>query len=311
MPDASSFAVQRSSIKRGLSLAYVREGIGGYPLVLLHGYPETKRIWWRNIQPLAEAGFEVIVPDLRGYGDSDLAPEGIYDIVAYSLDVYSLVHDVLGHQRCAMAAGDIGGVVMLDLSLRFPGFVERQCFFNSVAPMLGELYSAHGLSPDALSNEDPTGDYRVRQGGDPDQLMAELDTPQRRRSWVAAMYGHRLWGARGSFSPSDVDFMTEPFADPDRLRASWGPYGLAYGRGAGPDIPRLFEVHPVPTLVMYGMEDQVVGADFVRRCELAFSECIGPFLIPRAGHFLQWERSELFNRSLAWFLRDLTTQLRP
>ena len=34
--------------------------------MLLHGWPETKRIWWRNIEPLAEAGFEVIVPDLRG-----------------------------------------------------------------------------------------------------------------------------------------------------------------------------------------------------------------------------------------------------
>jgi pimeloyl-ACP methyl ester carboxylesterase len=47
----------------------VREGPNdgaGYPLLLLH--PETKRIWWRNIGPLAEAGYEVIAPDLRGYG---------------------------------------------------------------------------------------------------------------------------------------------------------------------------------------------------------------------------------------------------
>ena len=51
-------------------LAYLREGQGGYPLVLIHGYPETKRIWWRNIRPLAEAGYEVIVPDLRGHGSS-------------------------------------------------------------------------------------------------------------------------------------------------------------------------------------------------------------------------------------------------
>ncbi|MGA4558373.1 alpha/beta fold hydrolase [Uniformispora flossi] len=47
--------------------------MGGYPLLPVHGYPETKRIWWRNIRPLAEAGYEVAVPDLRGYGDSDLS----------------------------------------------------------------------------------------------------------------------------------------------------------------------------------------------------------------------------------------------
>ena len=49
-------------------------------MLLLHGYPETKRIWWRNIEPLAAAGFEVIVPDLRGYGDSDLSADDVYDL---------------------------------------------------------------------------------------------------------------------------------------------------------------------------------------------------------------------------------------
>jgi len=38
-----------------MTLAYVREGAGGYPLVLVHGYPETKRIYWRNIEPLVAA----------------------------------------------------------------------------------------------------------------------------------------------------------------------------------------------------------------------------------------------------------------
>ena len=74
-------------------------GRGGYPLLLVHGWPETKRIWWRNIGPLAEAGFEVIVPDLRGFGDSGLAPDGHYDLAAHARDLHALVHDVLGHER--------------------------------------------------------------------------------------------------------------------------------------------------------------------------------------------------------------------
>ena len=65
---------------RGVEIAYLREGVGGFPLVLLHGWPETMRIWWRNIEPLADAGFEVIVPDLRGFGESGLAPDGFYDV---------------------------------------------------------------------------------------------------------------------------------------------------------------------------------------------------------------------------------------
>jgi pimeloyl-ACP methyl ester carboxylesterase len=76
---AAAFPTHRAPVRPGLELAFVREGIGGTPLLLVHGWPETKRIWWRNIGPLAAAGFEVIAPDLRGFGDSDLAPDGNYE----------------------------------------------------------------------------------------------------------------------------------------------------------------------------------------------------------------------------------------
>jgi pimeloyl-ACP methyl ester carboxylesterase len=64
--DPGAFAVERAAVRDGLELAYVRAGVGGTPLLLVHGWPETRRIWWRNIAPLAAAGFEVIVPELRG-----------------------------------------------------------------------------------------------------------------------------------------------------------------------------------------------------------------------------------------------------
>ena len=65
-PPADAFPIHRARVADGIALAYLREGAGGYPLLLVHGYPETKRIWWRNVKPLVEAGYEVIVPDLRG-----------------------------------------------------------------------------------------------------------------------------------------------------------------------------------------------------------------------------------------------------
>ncbi len=73
--DAKRFRAHRAD-PRGFAQAYTREGEGGAPLLLLHGWPETRRIWQRNIAPLAEAGFEVIAPDLRGFGDSEIAPYG-------------------------------------------------------------------------------------------------------------------------------------------------------------------------------------------------------------------------------------------
>ena len=117
---------------RGFRQAYVHEGAGGVPLLLIHGWPETKRIWWRVIAPLAAAGFEVIVPDLRGFGESDVAPDGLHDTAASSRDLYALVHDELGHERVVLAAGDYGGAIAQDMALRYPELVDRIVLFLSL-----------------------------------------------------------------------------------------------------------------------------------------------------------------------------------
>jgi pimeloyl-ACP methyl ester carboxylesterase len=299
--DAAAFEVHRAEARPGVEVAFLREGIGGYPLLLVHGWPETMRIWWRNVGPLSAAGFEVIVPDLRGFGESGLAP----DMAASARDLHALVRDVLGHERCAAVGGDYGGVVIQDLGLRFEGFVVRQCLFNTVLPLLGEAYEAAGLDRVPPPESRMAADYFLRQGRDADALAAELDTRQKRRRYVADMYGHRFWAAPGAFSAEDVDFMTEPFADAQRLRASFGLYESALGTRPSSESPRFFERNPVPTLALYGPEDHVIWQDFPERCEVVFEELIGPFVVPGAGHFLQWERAELLNRALAYFLGDL------
>lgn len=305
-PNRDAFEVHRAEVGGGQSLAFIREGVGGYPLLLLHGYPETKRIWWRNITPLAEAGFEVIVPDLRGYGDSGLAPNGFYDAAANSEDLYALVHDVLGHERCVAAGGDYGGVVMYDLALRHVGFIERQVFFNSVAPILTEMYEAAGVPTDLPGPTRAAADYYIRQGSDADGLCAELDTPEKRRTYIAGMYGHRFWASPGSFGPDDVDFMTEPFADADSLRAAMTIYEYSFGRELSA-APHMFEQISVPTVVLYGPDDHVIPSSFPLQCEVAFTDRVGPFTVTDAGHFLQWERPDVFNATTRWFCADLLT----
>jgi pimeloyl-ACP methyl ester carboxylesterase len=305
-PPADAFELHRAEVEPGLSLAYLREGIGGYPLVLVHGYPETKRIWWRNIRPLAEAGYEVVVPDLRGYGDSDLSKKDEYDIVLYSRDLYALVHDVLGHERCGLIAGDVGGVVICDMANRYPGFVDRMIVFNTVAPLVpeeAEWYAERGLSM-AVLEDGPAGDYRIRQGRDPERLLAELDTTARRRQWVRDFYEHRLLASPGTFAEDDYDFMVTPFEDADRLAASWAPYQLAYGRPMS-EVPLLAQRVDVPTLLLYGPDDRVVPADFPKRCEIAFANRVGPVVVPECGHFLQWERADVLNPMARYFFADL------
>jgi pimeloyl-ACP methyl ester carboxylesterase len=303
--DGERFSIHRATVRDGVELAFVREGAGGYPLLLVHGWPETKRIWWRNIEPLAEAGFEVIVPDLRGFGDSGLAPDGFYDAAVHARDLHALVGDHLGHERCTASGGDLGGVAVQDLGLRFQGFVERQCLFNTVVPILPHEYEQAGLPAEIPRETRAAADYFRRQGREADELAAELDTPAKRRRYIAQFYGSRFWAAPGSFDREATDFMTEPFGDAEKLRASFGIYESALGSRETSEPPRLFEINPNPTLLLYGPEDHVIPRDFPERCEVAFSERVGPLIVPRAGHFLQWERADLLNQTLIYFLRDL------
>jgi pimeloyl-ACP methyl ester carboxylesterase len=294
-----SFTVQRATV-RGVEIAYVREGEGGFPLVLLHGWPETMRIWWRNIEPLAAAGFEVIVPDLRGFGESGLAPDGFYDIRAHARDVHELTSEVLGHSRVVTCGGDLGGVIAQELALLFPDWVVRQVLFNTVTPPT--------LAEDTELPREirMSADYFLRQATDADALAAELDTPDQRRRYVAQMYGPRFWAAPGGFEPADIDFMTEPFGDADKFRASIANYESALRRRPVSEKPLwTSQGSPHPTLVLYGPEDHVIPKSFPRVCERAFPEIVGPFEIAGAGHFLQWEKASLLNQAVRYFCLDL------
>ncbi len=295
-------------VREGVELAFVHAapaGGAGPALLLVHGWPETKRIWWRNIAALSAAGFEVIAPDLRGFGDSGPAPDGGYDLAAHARDLHALVHDELGHPWCAASGGDLGGGVIIDLGLRFPGFVRRQVLFNCILPVLPEAYAAAGIDPAPSAEVRQAADYFVRQGRHADALAAELRSDEERRRYVEQFYGSRLWATPGAFSREAARFMAEPFEDAGKLRASFGNYESALGTRPLSEAPCFFEPSPVPTVALYGPDDHVLFRDFPERCEVAFTDLVGPFVVPRAGHFLQWERAGLLNATIAGFGRDL------
>ena len=310
-PHADAFTIHRQAVDDDLDLAFVREGVGGYPLLLLHGYPETKRIWWRNIEPLARAGHEVVVPDLRGYGDSDLADDDVYDLARYSRDCHALM-TALGHERFGVVAGDVGGAVAVDMIHRFPDTVDKLVFFNTVPPILLDEFVAAGIDLTTIRamGDGPTTDYQIDQGRDGDKLIEELDTPERRRRWVRGFYTHRLLASPGAFSADDLDFMAEPFGERDRLRSAWAPYEARHGRPQS-EPPLVADFVDVPTLVLYGPDDAAVGPDFIHCCEVAFRNRVGPVAVPGAGHFLQWERADIINPLVEHFFAELRRERKP
>jgi 2-amino-4-hydroxy-6-hydroxymethyldihydropteridine diphosphokinase len=281
---------------RDFEIAYTRQGEGGAPLLLIHGWPETRRIWWRNLEPLAAAGFDVIAPDLRGFGESAIPPDGFGDAAAHSADLYALLHETLRIERVSVVAGDLGGAVAQDLSLRFPGFVERLVLFNCPLP-----YSKQEMRD--LRTRPPVEmlDYFIRQGTDADRLAAELDSVEKRRAYVASFYTSRGWAAPGALSPPEVEFLTEPFGDGARLREGFKTYESALDAKQR-SAPLLFEKNPTPALLLFGLEDHVVPPDWDAMAICVFPDHMGPLRLPGTGHFVQWEAAPLLNGAIARLL---------
>ena len=280
---------------RGFKQAFVREGVGGIPVLLVHGWPETKRIWWRNVQELADAGFEVIAPDLRGFGESEVGPDGFHDVASHSQDLKALL-DELGHTEVIVVGGDLGGPVIQDLSLRYPGLVRRMVLFNSPVPFDAEKMA--GMRTRAPRE---AADYFARQGRDPEGLAAELATPEMRRRYIATFYTSRFWAHPGNFTPEAVEFMTEPWADGAKMRASFGAYESSFNEAARSGPSAMKAPNPTPTMILFGQSDHVLYPDFDRMAAVVFPNHVGPFLLRDCGHFVQWEAAHALNSAIvAW-----------
>ena len=108
----------------GIRLNLRLEGEGP-PVLLVHGFPDSHAVWRRQIPALVAAGFQVIAPDTRGCGDSEISP----DVADYRLEnlVADLVGllDHLGVDKVRLVAHDWGAVIAWHLVLAHPERVER------------------------------------------------------------------------------------------------------------------------------------------------------------------------------------------
>jgi pimeloyl-ACP methyl ester carboxylesterase len=107
----------------------------GALVVLLHGFPECSRSWHRVQGRLAEAGFRVVAPDMRGYGGSD-RPAGVasYAVPHLVADVAGLVA-AMGRKRAHVVGHDWGAVVGWWVAMLRPEIVDRLAIVNGPHPV--------------------------------------------------------------------------------------------------------------------------------------------------------------------------------
>jgi pimeloyl-ACP methyl ester carboxylesterase len=311
MPDASTahlsdgtpiVPAERVPITTGLALAIRRLGVGGVPLLLLHGFPCTSLIWAKVMHPLAEAGFDAVAPDLRGYGESGYAPDDFYDLAAFGRDMIALA-DTLGWDRFAVSGHDLGAAVAIQMANTFPERVDRLLLMNHGIPERPEHPDWPSIAQLTPEQAAATFDYADRQGNDADGLVAELPTPGARRRYVASFYTNRVWCPPGAFASPDLDLLIEPYADARRLRTSFIDYEIIAGKHPMSAPELLDQPVPQPVVVLLGPDEVTFHPDAVARCRLAYPDLIGPFIVPDSGHFMQWEQPATVVSALRGFCR--------
>ncbi|MFN8412504.1 MAG: alpha/beta hydrolase [Anaerolineales bacterium] len=113
----------------GLSIAYERSG-KGVPLVLIHGYPLDHSIW-RETSQLLENDFDVILPDMRGFGESSSLNQA-YSVSDMADDLAGLL-DAIHVEKIALAGHSMGGYVALTFAKKYPERVSGLALVSSQA----------------------------------------------------------------------------------------------------------------------------------------------------------------------------------
>ena len=267
----------------------------GKPIILLHGFPEFWYGWRHQIEPLAAAGYRVIVPDQRGYNTSG-KPSRVkhYHINQLTADIIGLI-DRLGYEQVTIVGHDWGGVVAWQLITDYPKRFLKAVILN--APHLDALKSALMRNPIQFIKSWYI--YVIQL-----PFLAEaIFRPFAR--WAMGT------GSPGSFTAEDMARYEEVWALPGTVTSIFNWYRSAFREFMG-DVSRaiiqlkspwsLFETSPinVPTLILWGVQDVALTRQLAYDSAAACKEAM-ICLFEDASHWLQHDKPQDVTRMILEF----------
>ena len=272
-----------SDVTDGFRLAYDRAGAGP-PAVLLHGWPGDRRDY-RQVAPRL-TGLDVVVPDLRGFGESDkqLAdPAAAYSAAAQARSVIALIEE-LGLRDVVIAGYDIGSRIAQTVAAARPGLVRGLV----IAPPLPGI-GARILGADAQREFWYQSFHQLA-------LAAELidGRPGPVRAYLAYFWSH--WsGPSFRLADADLDHLVESYGRPGAFTASIGWYRAGAGsvaRSLAEQAPPPGRLH-VPVTVLWPGHDPLFPVAWSDRLDDFFDDA-ALRLLPSAGHFSPLEAPDEF-----------------
>jgi len=269
----------------GVRLHVVTAGPEDGPLVvLLHGFPEFWYAWHHQIPALAEAGFRVVAPDMRGYNRSE-KPDGVdaYHIDELVSDVAGLVH-VFDRETAHVVGHDWGGLVAWQTAIDRPGVVDRLAVLNAPHPTKYER--ALRSNPAQLAKSWYGGFFQLP--GLPELTLSALDFEA-----IERMLGDGTVRP-DAFSETDIERYKDAFAQPGARTAALNYYRALARRNAkltltGDGVGDL----PVraPTLLIWGEQDAALDVSLTEGLQEWVPD-IRVERLPDASHWVQFDAPE-------------------
>jgi pimeloyl-ACP methyl ester carboxylesterase len=272
-----------------LEIAYEAQGDPrGFPIILLHGFPDDVRAWDGVAPPLAAAGHRVIVPYLRGYGLTrflDPSAPRMAQQAAIAQDVLDLI-DGLGLSRVALAGYDWGGRAACIAAILAPDRVR--------ALVTGGGYNVQNtVEPSSPAPAREERAYWYQWYFNTERGRAGL---QRNRREICRLLWEE-WSPSWRFDEATFDRTAPSFDNPDFVDVVIHSYRHRYGNAPGETrfdaIERRLARRPpitVPAVVLHGAEDTV---DPPRRSEnhlSLFPAGTERRIVPGVGHHLPREQ---------------------
>ncbi|NEQ54359.1 MAG: alpha/beta hydrolase [Leptolyngbya sp. SIO3F4] len=277
-----------------IKLHYVTQGRGKL-LVLLHGLFE---FWysWRHQLPYLSRQFKVVVPDLRGYNDSDKPHHG-YDLDTLSDDISALI-EKLGYDRAYVVGHDWGGEIACHLARRFPNKVDKLAILST--PQRWQTLLTHGLSQRWDHLQRNWHLLALQTPGLPQWLIKD-NLP----SLLTYLFQQQVV-RKSSFTKTNADIyqaaLQKPGVLPALLQHARHCFNLNDWLTGWLNASR-FSHLPLesPTLVMWGEDDSLIPTVGISPQGIP-SEIITKCSIPDCGHWIQQEAPNTVNRELVKFL---------
>lgn len=247
----ASFSARRVAVGDTGLHVLLRPNPGKPVLLLLHGYPETHAMWHRLAPQLADA-YSLVIPDLRGYGDSD-KPPSLPDAAnqskrAMAQDLAELM-TALGHQRFHVAGHDRGARVLHRLCLDHEARIRSACIMD-IAPTL----TTFALTNQALATAYFHWFFLIQAAPLPERMIGADPA-----AWLKGCLSRWSMGNEQAFSDEAVSEFVRCFSDPEAIRASCDDYRAAAGIDLVHDEADAGRRIGLPLLVLWG------GRGFVGR----------------------------------------------